>query len=81
VARLDAPEPEEQYGLNPSPVRRTKAYQVAEAEEDLSDNELVKVMKVFQGSTEHADAYLAFNRKSARRLWLQSILDAQMYNN
>lgn len=59
-------------------MRRTRAYQVAEAEEDLSDNELVQVMKVFQGSTEHADAYLAFKRKVARQLWLQSILDAQL---
>jgi hypothetical protein len=59
-------------------MRRTKAYQVAEAEEELSDHDLVRVMKVFQGSTEHADAYLAFQRKGARRLWLQDLLDAQL---
>jgi hypothetical protein len=75
VAHLESPGPGEQLALEPSPVRRTKAYQVAEAEEELSDNELVKVMKVFQRSTEHADAYLAFKRKGARHLWLQSLLE------
>ncbi|KIJ27799.1 hypothetical protein M422DRAFT_270982 [Sphaerobolus stellatus SS14] len=48
---------------------------VAEEEEGLSNHELVTVMKVFQNSTTHTDAYLAFKRKAARRLWLQSIMD------
>ena len=61
--------------LEASPLRRTRAYQVAEEEEGLSDHELVTVMKVFQNSTTHADAYLAFKRKAARRLWLRSIMD------
>ncbi|KIJ53242.1 hypothetical protein M422DRAFT_242371 [Sphaerobolus stellatus SS14] len=69
-ARLTSPEPGKQGGLKPSPVRCTTAYQVAEEEEELSDNSLVCVMKVFQGSTEHADAYLAFKCKGACHLWL-----------
>ncbi|KIJ36074.1 hypothetical protein M422DRAFT_261622 [Sphaerobolus stellatus SS14] len=77
-ARLASPEPGEQGGLKPSPVCHTTAYQVAEEEEELSDNSLVRVMKVFQGSTEHADAYLAFKCKGAHCLWLQSLLDEQL---
>ena len=61
--------------LEASPLRCTRAYQVAEEEEGLSDHELVTVMKVFQNSTTHADAYLAFKRKGARRLWLQGVMD------
>ncbi|KIJ30883.1 hypothetical protein M422DRAFT_267492 [Sphaerobolus stellatus SS14] len=61
--------------LDASPLRRTRAYQVAEEEEGLSDHELVTVMKVFQNSTTHADAYLAFKCKAARKLWLQSVMD------
>ncbi|KIJ43245.1 hypothetical protein M422DRAFT_253451 [Sphaerobolus stellatus SS14] len=70
-ARLGSPEGD----LEASPLRQTRAYQVAEEEEGLSDHELVTVMKVFQNSTTHADAYLAFKRKAVRRLWLQSIME------
>ncbi|KIJ44461.1 hypothetical protein M422DRAFT_252066 [Sphaerobolus stellatus SS14] len=70
-AHLGSPEGD----LEASPLHRTQAYQVAEEEEGLSDHELVTVMKVFQNSTTHADAYLAFKRKATRRLWLQSIME------
>ena len=70
-ARFGSPEGD----LEASPLRHTRAYQVAEDEEGLSDHELVTVMKVFQNSMTHADAYLAFKRKAVRRLWLRSIMD------
>lgn len=63
-----------QTRLDPSPVRRTRAYQLAEDEEDLSDYELVAVMKLFSTNTEAADAYLAFKKKSVRTLWLGEML-------
>ena len=63
--------------LDPSPIRRTRAYQVAEAEEDLTDNELVAVMKLFSTDTGAADAFLAFKKKSVRTLWLGEMLDKQ----
>ena len=61
--------------LDASPLRQTRAYQVAEEEEGLSEHELVTIMKVFQNSTTHTDAYLAFKRKAARKLWLQSVME------
>ena len=54
--------------LPPSPTHRKQAYQLAEEEEDMSDNELVSVMKLFARDTAAADAYLAFTRKPARSL-------------
>ncbi|KIJ26294.1 hypothetical protein M422DRAFT_55597 [Sphaerobolus stellatus SS14] len=61
-------------GLQPSPVRRTKAYQLAEAEEEMSDNELAGVAEVFE-ETKAADAYLGFTNMAARKIWLGRKLD------
>jgi len=56
--------------LDPSPLRRTRAYQLAEEEEGLSDNELAGVAEVFESSNA-ADAYLAFKNKAAQAQWLK----------
>ncbi|KIJ51806.1 hypothetical protein M422DRAFT_244175 [Sphaerobolus stellatus SS14] len=60
--------------LVPSSTHCSQAYQLAEEEEELSDNELVRVMKLFSRDTPAADAYLAFKRKMACSLWLQDAL-------
>ncbi|KIJ39985.1 hypothetical protein M422DRAFT_257297 [Sphaerobolus stellatus SS14] len=61
--------------LDPSPVRRTKAYQCAEDEEGLSDTDLVDEAKIF-GDTKIADTYLAFKKKTVRAHWLRHKLNA-----
>jgi len=66
------------FALPPSPVRRREAYQLAETEEEMSDNEIVSVMKLFSRDTASADAYLAFTRKSARSLWLRDALNSSL---
>ncbi|KIJ33469.1 hypothetical protein M422DRAFT_264574 [Sphaerobolus stellatus SS14] len=72
---LLAPEDKIPTALPPSPTRRKQAYQLAEDEEGLSDNEMVGVMKLFARDTAAADAYLAFKRPTARTLWLRDALD------
>ena len=49
--------------LEPSPVRRTRAYRTAEEEEGLLDMDLVSVAEMFEESTKAADMYLAFKAK------------------
>ncbi|KIJ28615.1 hypothetical protein M422DRAFT_53479 [Sphaerobolus stellatus SS14] len=56
-------------GMQPSPQCHTMAYQMAEAQEELSDNELAGAAEVFT-DTKAADEYLSFKNKAARKIWL-----------
>lgn len=56
-----------------SPERKRRAWNILEAEEELSDNELADARRIFRGPAELADEFLSFGqgRKRARTLWVQ----------
>jgi hypothetical protein len=68
-ARLPLP------SLAPSPSRKTKAIQRAqELEEELDDDRLAALIRVFQADVSAADAYLVIKRDGLRKAWIASTL-------
>lgn len=63
-----------------SPQRRAKAIQMAEDDEDMSDDEAVAVAKMFRGNMAIVDTFLAIPSKARRTKYLRSELD-DMYNS
>ncbi|GJJ14479.1 hypothetical protein Clacol_008743 [Clathrus columnatus] len=61
--------------LEPSPLRRAKAFQIAEDEEGFSENEMAEVGILFEKSTSAADMYMAMRNKKTRQIWLQKRLE------
>ena len=61
--------------LAPSPSRKTKAIQRAQdLEEDLDDDRLAALIRVFQADVNAADAYLVIKRDGLRKAWIASTL-------
>jgi hypothetical protein len=61
--------------LAPSPSRKTKAIQRAqELEDELDDDRLAALIRVFQADVNAADAYLVIKREGLRRAWIASTL-------
>jgi hypothetical protein len=77
----EAPPGPAPVGLDPaltsSPTRKRQAWLVVMKEEDLSDNELADVPRIFRGRPDIADEYLSFpeTKKTARGIWLRRELD------
>lgn len=59
--------------LDPIPLCKQKAI-VKVQKEDLGDDDILSLIKVFQADVESADAYLAIERDGVRKLYLASCL-------
>ena len=61
--------------LAPSPSQKTKAIQRAqELEDELDDDRLAALIRVFQADVNAADAYLVLKRDGLRKAWIASTL-------
>lgn len=57
--------------LPPSPIRRTKAIQLLEEDDLLSDDELLKAIKLFETNTATADSFLAIRKQGLRTSYIK----------
>ena len=62
------------HGLT-TPQRRAKAISIVEEEEDMSDNEVVQVAKMFCAQPDIADTYVALKSKVTRSIYVRSELE------
>lgn len=64
-------------GVQASPVRKGIAMQrLQELEDDLTDDQIVSLLDLFQKDVTEADTYNNIKREGVRRTWVQSRIDS-----